>query len=610
MAYMRPGTQVEQVLVPTIRAVPSFQDFTPGIIGVATYVVEGTDAYAGLIASEDYDSSQVLDLPGFTTAHLPIASTVKVYVATEGAALNMKHLTREWFRSRGEAEPGQRILDGGTPYYELSADALDLADLSEGKVGVTLVTGAELNATAGNSATFLEKEESTWYPAKVKVYIEYASIILANYTATETFTLEAAQKVVSLAHYPVSSVTSVTIDTGEDAEVLEANDATDGYTINSVTGVITLGSAVTVEASVPLEVVYSYQNPVFSGPIPVSTKEEIEEYAGPVHPYNPLGFGAYQALLKAGSGPVYIMATAPSANDLDHIFDPASLTAALTEFGKIYLYCLAVMADVGSVSATLMSHITTFSAPTESKFRVAMLGFKDFDSATEKYATGTAATVVTDYLRTMYAYDDKRLRILMNPEIYIRYNGIVYPVPGIYYTAIYAGLLKTLSRSPSTPLTKYTEGSVYGVRYPGSKPNYFTESQLDTLVAAGLWVLEETPTVVRVRHQMTTAESYLETREDSIVRGMDWVSMALKVTLDGMIVGQNITPQFLEAVNLACQAIITRGIRDRVCGEKTALVSITVPEQEPDTVEVMIDYQPLYPANVIRVTVQASATQV
>jgi len=63
-------------------------------------------------------------------------------------------------------------------------------------------------------------------------------------------------------------------------------------------------------------------------------------------------------------------------------------------------------------------------------------------------------------------------------------------------------------------------------------------------------------------------------------------------------------------VNLACQAIITRGIRDRVCGEKTALVSITVPEQEPDTVEVMIDYQPLYPANVIRVTVQASATQV
>jgi len=612
MAYTRPGTYVEQVLIPTVRAVPSFQDFVPGIIGVATNVVEGTDAYAGVIESADYDSEQVLELPHFKNSHLPVSSTVKVYVTTAGASLNVKHLTREWFKSYGEPEPSQRLLDGGVPYYELSTAALSTEDLTEGKLGITLITGDDINGTAKNGANFLEKEDTTWYPESVKIYVEYASIVLSNYTVTEEFSLVASQKVVNLEHYPVTSVASVTLISGETSTILAAGDPTAGYTIHNTTGTVTLGSAVTVLDADTLKVKYSYANEIFSSPVAVSTKEEIEEYVGIIHPYNPLGFGAYQALLKAGSGPVYIMGVSPSANDLEHIFDPSTIDDALSEFGKIYVYCLSVMADAGGIAATLISHLNAFSAPLESKFRVTMLGYNGFDSATSQYSEGTAATVVKDYLRTSYAFDDKRVRLLMNPELYMKYDGIVFPVPGIYYTAIYAGLLKTLSRSPSTPLTKYTEGSVYGVRYPGGRANYFTETQLDTLVAAGLWVLEETPTAVRVRHQMTTAESYLETREDSIVRGMDWLSMAIKTTLDAMIVGQNITSLFLNAVRMACQAIIDRAKSPAVrsCGEATTIVSITVPSQEPDTVEVMIDYQPLYPANVIRVTIQASATQV
>ena len=151
---------------------------------------------------------------------------------------------------------------------------------------------------------------------------------------------------------------------------------------------------------------------------------------------------------------------------------------------------------------------------------------------------------------------------------------------------------------------------IAGLHYPNGLPNYFTETQLDSLAEAGLWCLKMSGTRVAVKHQVTTAENYTETMEDSIVRGQDWLCISIKETMDNMMATKNITRGFLNDVGIAIKAKIAEGIRFQNIGEATQLVSLSVSPTERDTLVAVIAYDALYPANRMLLTVRSTVRRV
>ena len=604
MPYNRLGVFITQERQEVTPIVPQIQDMLPGIVGVATHVVEGSRANVAHIESGDFTSEEAISL-NISGAVVPKASTLKVYLALPGANLSVKHLSQLWFREHYTQEPN---FAGAVPYYEVNADALDLTDLDDGIVKITIANGSNVvQATPINGASFLTYNagSSSWDVSGVDVYVEFAGMVQPEVKVTQIFTLAAGQKIVNLANYPVTTVTSVKLDGS--ALVANAADET-GYSINRFTGVITLGADVTVTAGLELEVKYSYSNRVFQAPMLIRSQRDIEQFIGPIHPYNPLGFGAYMALRKAGSGPVYVMAVIPTAQDLGSVFtmQDASLSDALNAMGDVYLYTLAVLGDVNVVGDKVQDHLNTFSVPEESKFRIAMMGFSSFESATEKYLDGTSAQVVQDYTRLMYNFENFRLRVLMNPAFYYSFEGALYSLPGLYYAAHYAGMVKGLGQDYSFNFSGYKDPMIAGIHYPNGLSSFFTENQLDSLAAAGLWCLKMVGSRVAVKHQVTTAETYTETMEDSIIRGKDLLCIAIKSTMDDMMATKNITSGFLNDVSIAVKAEIAKAVKHYRVGAKTQLVSLKISAASRDTIEAVVSYDPLYPANRMLFTVQST----
>ncbi len=609
MSYKRLGVFVTQERSEATPVVPQQLDFLPAVLGVPAYVVEGTRSNVALIESEDFTTEQVITLP-ITGAVVPKASTVKVYLALPGANLAVKHLSQEWFRERYMQEPN---FAGDVPYYEVSPAALDLSDLENGIIKITIANGSNVvQAEAVNGADFLTYDgtSATWSVSGVNVYVEFAGIVQEEVKVTQTFVMEADEKIIKLSNFPVATVTSVHLN--ETELVANAPDET-GYTLNRFTGTITLGAAVTVMAEDEVTVVYTYNNDIFKAPVAITSIQDIESYIGPVHPYNPLGFGAYMALRKAGSGPVYVMAVEPTAQDLGSVFSlqDASLAAALNAISDVPVYTVAVLGDVNVVGDKVQDHLNSLSTAEESKFRIAMMGFSSFAAASDNYLEGTPAQVVQDYIRMMYNYDNLRLRVLMNPAFYYVFEGVQYSLPGIYYSAHYAGMVKALgNNNVSFNFSGYKDNLIAGLHYPNGLPNYFTEKQLDSLAEAGLWCLKMSGTRVAVKHQVTTAENFTETMEDSIVRGQDWLCISIKETMDNMMATKNITRGFLNDVGIAIKAKIAEGIRFQNIGEATQLVSLSVSPTEKDTLVAVIAYDALYPANRMLLTVRSTVRRV
>ncbi len=561
--YRKPGVYVTQEYLASVKPARNIENYLPALFGTIAQVVEGEDAYFGIRARK-------LTAGSFTSYALPVKehfaidySTLRVFIIpTSGTSMNIKSVSKKVYEDFGLK-------------YTIPADYIDITEWLKTKT-VTVDS---------NTITCVEDGRQTVYiPEEIK------------FTNDEMSLIQASPNIV------FETVSETITDPGT-------------------------GSTTTVDYSIPKGFDYvrvfiefvaypTEDNPILGYPQKVSSISQIEDVLGKIHPMNRLAFGAYLAFISNG-GLLPVIATPIKQSAIDPLEpDTDALTDAILRVGvSPNVYALAPLADAANptvINSTIQAINEAYSENYMRQFRVAMLGFKNIESA---FGTNTNdKSAVKTYLNNIIApLEEKRLRICMNPAFRINYNGLNYPVPGYMYGAFYAGqvagLMNELTGKPSEILTE-TEVPVFNdIIYPNFLRYYFSEMDLNEIAAMGYWILyKDEDEKIKVRHQITTANLDVATLEDSIIRSVDYVSNSLKSTLKDFVARivlteDNINNVIKPAIEKKLELFKIAGI----VGNNTRLVELVVSEESPDTLIANVRLQIVFPLNYVDLKVVAGA---
>lgn len=196
------------------------------------------------------------------------------------------------------------------------------------------------------------------------------------------------------------------------------------------------------------------------------------------------------------------------------------------------------------------------------------------------------------------SWADRRMWMLQFDQVGATVDGVDQLVDGYYVAAAKAGMVA--GYVPSTPFTNL---SIAGfTRVTGSNDRYST-TQLDEGAAGGAdWIIQEgSGAALTSRHQLTTDLTSVETREQSIVKAIDYCAKFIRGGLRQYIGKFNITQAFIDTLSAVVQGQLRWLIENGVIAGAD-LNNILQDEDNPDTVLVDITVEALYPCNYIRVT--------
>lgn len=238
----------------------------------------------------------------------------------------------------------------------------------------------------------------------------------------------------------------------------------------------------------------------------------------------------------------------------------------------------------------------------------ASTGFVDWDSLVDVswtlYRAGSAISQPSDQAEAIAAigesFADRRMRHIWPDIVIADVDGTTHELPGSYHAAGWAG-----KGSQKEPQNGYTNDTVTGFIGLKHSNGYFSNADLDRMAGGGTFIAiqESENGPLKCRHQLTTDTSSIQKREESITEILDYVAKYCRQTLSKNIGTYNITQSFLDA--LAAQIA---GIRQSLLSSSRLkdfkLVSMEVPDDAPDTIEVTIAVEPLYPSNYIIITLE------
>lgn len=194
------------------------------------------------------------------------------------------------------------------------------------------------------------------------------------------------------------------------------------------------------------------------------------------------------------------------------------------------------------------------------------------------------------------AYLDRRL-FLTWPD-FAEDNPVV---PGYFLAAALGGMIA--GNPPHQGLTNKTVAGFSGV---SRTTQYFTQSQLDTMGDAGVLIFtQDGPGApVKVRHQVSTDRTSVETSELSITKNVDFISFTFIDALEPFIGVWNINDDTLEAMRNVCSGVIERLKADKLerIGAPlidATIISIAQNEILKDNVDIFIDIEVPFPVNFI-----------
>ena len=195
-------------------------------------------------------------------------------------------------------------------------------------------------------------------------------------------------------------------------------------------------------------------------------------------------------------------------------------------------------------------------------------------------------------------YQNRRL-VWMQPEAYsASVGGTTTRVPGYHFCASLAAMIGELS--PSQP---YTNLPVAGYTAPLGSSDLFSETQMATAAAGGVWWnIQDTPGgAVFSRHQLTTNTATLKTRELSIIVAVDYVAKLLRNQVQRYVGRNNITKALLTSISIGVSGALS-GVSGSIVAS-ASLTSISQSATSPDTVVLVVSITPFYPANTISITI-------
>jgi len=575
MAYTRPGVYVYQNFTetPVVNEMPP--RFVSAVLGTCYPIVEGDDGLVTTAANPFQPTSSGTDkvnytLPGFDMVFDTLATTdFKVFLAPVGGLepIRLNYFTKQYLEGMGISYPYLgRVADitAACTYNENSA---------KGVIEVSRNISSGLY-TAYNGFGTIDINKT------YRVYVAYRAHRKPTALVTETFT-QVGLKNLKL-KYTIDSAGTVTVKNGE--STLNTSE----YQVNRDAGLIILNTAIALTETITVE--YTAVNPIYQSRVKVTGLGDVQKYFGKPHPLNPIAMGLSLALQTANSA-LYGIAVRPFTTGVTKV-NTTDLATALEKINTKEVYSIAVMDSATNVGSTVNDFVHAASEPNKSNFKIAMLGF-DYTDSTE---------TVSDLRAKAIAYENPRIRLLANKIIYVSSDiegG--FPLNGYYYSAIYAGQVQSLMQTaPQRSLTNSMPPLLVDARFKLFSDPHFTDDELGQLADAGLWVLVKELDKVLVMHQLTTAESNYSTREDSVIRALDYFTATLKEKSISLIANSTVTQKWIDnifkpLINETIKQLVDSG----VASEGTRVESIVNPA--PDTVSLNIRFVAPYPLNIIKI---------
>ncbi len=239
-----------------------------------------------------------------------------------------------------------------------------------------------------------------------------------------------------------------------------------------------------------------------------------------------------------------------------------------------------------AVFAYLNQHCVFMSSPRQEGERTGVVGV----------AAGTSPLGVQAIAKSLLS----ELMIVAYPDSYVvtiqddAGNLIDQLVDGTFMAAALAGTLTSSAVDVATPLTRR---QITGFKQVGRS---LDPTEANQVAVAGVTIIEQVDTILRVRHGLTTRPDTVLTRTPSVTLTIQFVQQSMRRVLDPYI-GQKFTASLLKSVEGSMVGAFSTLIDQQIVS-KVSGIDVGVDENDPTILRASAIYVPVFPLEYIIVS--------
>ena len=313
--------------------------------------------------------------------------------------------------------------------------------------------------------------------------------------------------------------------------------------------------------------------------------KKIRASFGDPTPDNPLSLGARLCQLN---GAVLVglkqVLRAPNSSQAS----AGSFVAAIDEqrkpiAGSVKPDVIVPLGTEPQVFTSLNQHCVFMSTPRQEGERIGIVGVAAGTSplGVQAVAKGLASEVM------LVSYPDSYVIAIEDSQG----NLVDQLVDSSYMAAALAGTLTNPAFDPATPLTRR---GVAGFKRLG---RILDPSEANQVAVAGVTIIEQVDTGMRVRHGLTTNITSVLTRTPSVTLTIHAVQQNLRRGLDPYI-GQKLTGTLIKSVENAVVSVFTQLMGSQIV-QKVTGIEVVLDENDPTLLRVGAIYVPVFPLEYI-----------
>jgi hypothetical protein len=318
--------------------------------------------------------------------------------------------------------------------------------------------------------------------------------------------------------------------------------------------------------------------------------KKIQSNFGLPTPSNPLSLGARLAMLN-GSVLVGLKQVVRATNSSQA--SVAAYTEAIDEqrkpiTGNVKPDVITPLVTDPQVFAFLNQHCVFMSAPRQEGERIGVVG----------PAAGTSSLGVQSISKALLS----EMMVVAYPDVYVisivdeQGNSIDQVVDGSFMAAALAGASCNPSVDVATP---WTRRNIQGFKRIG---RVLDPTEANQIAVAGVTVMEQVDTGIRVRHGLTTRMDTVITRTPSVTLIIHHVQQSMREVLDPFI-GQKFSSSLLKSAEGVVTGLFGNMISQQIVAN-VAGISATVDENDPTIMRTESIYVPVFPLEYILSSLQ------
>ena len=316
--------------------------------------------------------------------------------------------------------------------------------------------------------------------------------------------------------------------------------------------------------------------------------KKIQQNFGTATPDNPLSLAARICLLNGailiGLKQVLRAEGSSQAGGAEYILAIDEQRKAIQ--GSVKPDVIVPLATDPQIFASLNQHCVFMSTPRQEGERIGVVGV----------AAGTNPLGVQAIAKGL----NSELMVVSYPDTYVisvsddQGNLVDQLVDSSYMAAALAGTLTNSAFDVATPLTRR---SIIGFKRLG---RLLDPTEANQVAVAGVTIIEQVDTGMRVRHGLTTNVDTVITRTPSVTLTIHYVQQTMRKVLDPFI-GQKLTGSLIKSVENSMTGAFSQLV-DQTIVSKVSGIEVTVDDNDPTILRASAIYVPVFPLEYIVVT--------